>query len=125
LLLMRRGGGPQAGRWGFPAGFVELGESVEEAARRETREEMQIDVVLGDLVGVFSRPDDRVVLIVFTALADGEPQPTEEAPEIGGFAPDAVPWAELAFWSTEAALRAAIQTPPTRDPRPPAVPPPR
>ena len=57
------------------------------------------------LVGVYSRPRDRVVLVVYEATLDGEPRPTPEAPEIRAFAPGDVPWDELAFWSTEQALR--------------------
>lgn len=105
IVLLRRGFEPGAGLWTFPGGFVDLGESVEDAARREVREEIAIDVRLGGLVGVYSRPDERVVLVVFSAVALGEPQTTEEAPEVRTFAPAELPWDELAFWSTEAALR--------------------
>ncbi len=105
IVLLRRGFEPGAGRWTFPGGFVDLGESVEDAARREVREEIEIDVELGELVGVYSREDERVVLVVFAAVALGEPQTTAEAPEVRAFAPDEVPWDDLAFWSTAAALR--------------------
>jgi ADP-ribose pyrophosphatase YjhB (NUDIX family) len=105
VVLLRRGFDPGAGLWTFPGGFVDLGESVEDAAHRETREELEIDVELGDLVGVYSHADERVVLVVFAAVALGTPVPTEEATEVRAFAPADVPWDELAFWSTEAALR--------------------
>jgi ADP-ribose pyrophosphatase YjhB (NUDIX family) len=105
VLLLRRGFDPGAGLWTFPGGFVDLGESVEDAARRETMEELRLEVDLGPLVGVYSRPDEHVVLIVFEAVARGEPQTTAEAPEVRAFAPAAVPYDEVAFWSTAAALR--------------------
>ena len=105
IVLLRRAFDPGAGLWTFPGGFVDLGESVEDAARREAREELEIDVDLGGLVGVYSREDERVVLIVFEARAAGTPRTTEEATEVGHFAPDDIPWDELAFWSTERALR--------------------
>jgi hypothetical protein len=54
---------------------------------------------------VYSRPQDRVVLVVYDAVPLGTPQPTPEAPEIRAFAPADMPWDELAFWSTEQALR--------------------
>jgi hypothetical protein len=54
---------------------------------------------------VYSRPEDRVVLVVYEAMLDGEPRATPEAPEIRAFAPGDVPWGELAFWSTRQALR--------------------
>ena len=84
---------------------VELGETVEEAAHRETREEMEIDIELGGLVGVYSRAQERTVLVVFAARALGIPRETEEASEVRAFAPGELPWDELAFWSTERALR--------------------
>ena len=105
VWLLRRGFDPGAGLWTFPGGFVDLGESVEQAARRETMEELEIDVELTGLLGVYSRPQDRVVLVVFEAIAHGEPRTTDEAPEVRAFAPGDLPWDELAFWSTEQALR--------------------
>ncbi|MEA2385581.1 MAG: hypothetical protein QOH72_5552 [Solirubrobacteraceae bacterium] len=105
LWLLRRGFDPGAGLWTFPGGFVDLGESVEDAAVREAKEELEIDIALTGLVGVYSRPQDRVVLVVYDATLRGEPRPTPEAPEIRAFAPGEVPWSELAFWSTEQALR--------------------
>jgi ADP-ribose pyrophosphatase YjhB (NUDIX family) len=105
IWLLRRGFDPSAGLWTFPGGFVDLGESVENAARREAREELEIDVEITGLVGVYSRPEDRVVLVVYDATLTGEPRTTPEAPEVRAFAPDDLPWDELAFWSTEQALR--------------------
>ena len=104
LWLLRRAFDPGAGLWTFPGGFVDLGESVEEAARRETLEEMEIDVELSGLVGVYSRADERIVLVVYAATALGTPRTTEEATEVRAFAPAELPWGELAFWSTEQAL---------------------
>jgi 8-oxo-dGTP diphosphatase len=109
ILLHRRGYEPGRGLWTFPGGFVDLGESVEDAARREVLEEFLIDVELGPLVGVYTRAEDRVMLVVFRGTPKGTPQPTDEAPEIRAFAPDALPWDEMAFWSTPLALRAALE----------------
>ncbi len=109
IWLLRRTLHEGAGRWTFPGGYVELGESVEDAARRETREEMEIDIELGDLVGVYSRATERTVLVVFDARALGVPRETEEASEVRAFAPAELPWDELAFWSTEQALRDTLR----------------
>ncbi len=109
MILLRRGFDPGQGRWTFPGGFVELGESVEDAAHRETEEELGIGVELERLVGVYSRAGERVVLIVFLARALGRPETTPEAIEVRSFAEAEAPWDELAFWSTELALREAFR----------------
>src|SRR3954447_13758928 len=85
VWLLRRGFDPGAGRWTFPGGFVDLGESVEDAAIREAREEVGVDVTLTGLLGVYSRRGDGVVLIVFTATARGRPQASPEAIEVALF----------------------------------------
>ena len=54
LLMMRR---TDSGHWGIPGGAVELGEVIEEAAKRETREETNLEVVTMSLFGVFSGPE--------------------------------------------------------------------
>lgn len=105
VWLLRRGFAPGAGLWTFPGGFVDLGESVEQAAVRETREELACGVELERLVGVYSRDDERVVLVVYAGRLTGEPSTTPEATEIRAVAPAEVPWDEIAFWSTRAALR--------------------
>ena len=45
------------------------------------------------------------MLVVYAARTEDEPQTTDEAIEVGAFAPTDLPWQELAFWSTELALR--------------------
>ena len=105
IVLLRRGFDPGKGLWTFPGGFVDLGETVEQAARREASEEIKADIELNDLVGVYSRGEERVVLIVFASTIADEPQTTDEALEVRAFAPDEIPWEELAFWSTTNALK--------------------
>jgi 8-oxo-dGTP diphosphatase len=105
VILLKRGFDPGKDLWTFPGGFVDLGESVEQAAHREAQEELQIDIALTELVGVYSRPEDRVVLIVFAATTTQPPKITPEAIEVTRFQPDEIPWQELAFWSTTKALR--------------------
>jgi len=105
LWLMRRGFQPQRGRWSMPGGFVDLGESVEDAARREAREELNIDIEISHLVGVYSRAEDRVVIVVYAATAQDTPEVTEEALEVKAFTKADIPWDELAFWSDALSLR--------------------
>ncbi|MEA2312816.1 MAG: hypothetical protein QOE28_2784 [Solirubrobacteraceae bacterium] len=105
VVLMRRATEPSRGRWTMPGGFVDLGETVEAAARREIAEELGIEVELGELIGVYSSPSDRTVVVVYAATALGEPRITEEALEVQAFGPTDIPWEHLAFWSDERALR--------------------
>lgn len=67
-----------------------------------------MDIELGSLVGVYSRADTRTVLVVFNARALGIAHETAEASEVRAFAPTELPWDEMAFWSTEQALRDAL-----------------
>jgi 8-oxo-dGTP diphosphatase len=105
IILLRRGFEPNRGRWSMPGGFVDLGESVEQAAIRETKEEMGVDIDVLNLVGVYSRSTDRIVVVVYAARTEGTPTRTEEALEVGAFRPTTIPWHELAFWSDDRALR--------------------
>ena len=110
IVLLRRGFDPGQGLWTFPGGFIDLGESTEEAARRETLEEIRIDVTIDGLVGVYSRATDRVMLVVYRASTNGgTPEATEEAPTVQAFRPEDLPWTRMAFWSTTAALKDAMQ----------------
>jgi 8-oxo-dGTP diphosphatase len=101
LLFGRRGpGATAAGRWGLPAGFVERGERVEDAAIREAREEVGLEIALGPLLGLFSESGETVVLAVYAAIADGEPVAGDDLEAVAWFAPDQLP--ELAFARDEA-----------------------
>ena len=97
ILLGRRGPGTrEAGRWSFPAGFVERGEVVEEAALREAKEEVGLELRLGPLLSLISSPDETVVLAVYEATAfTGEPVAGDDLTEIAWFDPDDLP--DLAF----------------------------
>lgn len=96
FLLGRRGEGTrEAGKWSFPAGFVDRGEVVEQAAVREAREEVGLEVTLGPLLGLISREGESVVLAVYAAEADGEPVAGDDLVEVGWFPRDGFPM--LAF----------------------------
>jgi len=72
VLLIKRGHPPYLGKWALPGGFVEIGETVEAAAVRETWEETGLSVKLTGLLGVYSRPDrdprGHTVSVVFTGV---------------------------------------------------------
>jgi ADP-ribose pyrophosphatase YjhB (NUDIX family) len=106
VMLLRRGIEPGRGLWAQPGGFMEIDETVREGAIRETIEETGLIVEPGDIVGLYTRPEAAIVVIAFVArIVGGAPTPTHEALEIRPFAPDAIPWREIAFRTTEWALR--------------------
>lgn len=97
VLLVRRGIEPGAGAWSFPAGYVNRGEVVEEAAVREVLEELNLEVRLDRLVGVYSQAHEPVVLVVYSgSIIGGELAPDNvEVREVGYFPQNALP--PLAF----------------------------
>ncbi len=105
IWLLRRAIEPAYGAWTFPAGFMEMGETVEDAARRETREELNMEIRLQRLLNVYSRPAMPTVLVVYLADAISEPSIGHETLEFASFSATEIPWKHLAFWNTHAALR--------------------
>lgn len=105
LVLLRRGIEPGLGKWSFPGGHVDRGESVQEAAIRETQEEAHLDVRLKSLLGVYSYPRSPNVVVVYTAeVVGGELTAGDEAVEAKAFEASKIPWQELAFMSTKDAV---------------------
>jgi ADP-ribose pyrophosphatase YjhB (NUDIX family) len=95
VLLSRRAREPYAGMWEVPGGFVELGEHPAEAARREAREELGLDIVLTGLVGVYverSRRGGFLEITTYTATTGGTPVPDPaEVTEWRWFGPGEIP----------------------------------
>lgn len=105
VILIRRGIEPGKGSWAQPGGFLEIDETVHEAAIRETREETGLLVEPGEIVGLYTRLEAAVVTIAFEAtIVGGTAAPTPEASEIVAYPPDAIPWAGIAFTTTMWAL---------------------
>ena len=110
IVLLKRGVEPAMGKWVFPGGYVDRGESVHEAAIRETKEESQMDVKLGPLLNVYSYPRSPNIIVVYAAEAvGGELGAGDESVEARVFAPAEIPWNDLAFDSTKDALKDYIK----------------
>lgn len=107
--------------WMLPGGHVNQGEAVEAALRREIAEETGLAATLTGLVGVFSAPGEAVVLLAYTATAQGVPRARGETRAVRVFPPAAIPWAELAYPATAQALALALPRP-AADRKPGAIP---
>jgi 8-oxo-dGTP diphosphatase len=109
VLLAKRGQAPSLGKWSIPGGLVHLGERIEDAVRREVREECGVEVRLLGLCGVIDRvrlaPEDgadpprvhyHYVIIDYAAVIEaGEPRAGSDAAEVRW-----VPIAELHRYDT-------------------------
>ena len=106
ILLCKRGIEPRLGCWTPPAGFMENGETASEGALRETLEEAQARVEIGDLFSMLSVPHVNQVHIFFRArLLDLEFAPGVESLEVALFAEAEIPWKEIAFRTISTTLR--------------------
>lgn len=106
IVLLRRGIEPGLGSWAQPGGFLEVDETVHQAAIRETWEETRLLVEPGEIIGLYTRLEAAVVTIAFEArIVGGTAAPTPEALEIAAFAPEEIPWSGIAFKTTTWALR--------------------
>lgn len=105
-VILQRMHNPGKGLWTFPGGFVNRGEVVSKAAAREAAEEAGIEVKIGQLLGVYSFPENPTVLIVYTGeVAKGEPRALSESIDVRLIGPEEIPYAELAFDTTRAAFQ--------------------
>lgn len=109
IALVLRGENPGKGLWGLPAGFMEINETVEEAARRECLEETGLVVELDALWGVWSfhhqHKNSSGVLVLYAArVIGGEPMAGSDSVEVKFFAPDEISDERLAFETHRAAL---------------------
>jgi len=98
IALIRRRNPPPG--WAIPGGFIDYGERAEDAARREMREELGVDVELVALLGVYSDPtrDPRghTISTVYVGRTSATPHAGDDAADVGVFRAETLP-APLAF----------------------------
>lgn len=97
ILLCKRNIEPRKGYWTLPAGFMELGETVEEGAKREAYEEALADITIDRLLAVYSVARIGQVQIMFRATLEGDFGIGEESQDVQLFDWKDIPWSELAF----------------------------
>jgi ADP-ribose pyrophosphatase YjhB (NUDIX family) len=110
ILLCRRAIEPRRGYWTVPAGFMENGETLQQAAARESQEEALADVTIGSLLSVVHVLHAEQVHVFFRALlAQPRYGVGAESLETVLIAPADIPWADIAFPSTEFTLRRYLE----------------
>ncbi|WP_069188621.1 NUDIX hydrolase [Candidatus Terasakiella magnetica] len=98
FLLCRRAIAPSYGKWTFPAGFMELDETVAEGAKREAYEEAGVDVDIQDILGIYEVPTVGHVMIMHRApMRTPDFKAGVESLEVELFGWDEIPWDDLAF----------------------------
>jgi ADP-ribose pyrophosphatase YjhB (NUDIX family) len=105
VLLTRRSINPGRGLWTFPGGFVDFGESVTDAAMRETLEETGLEVELTGLLNVYTYPGAPVIIVYRARVTGGTLTPCAENDALEWVRTADIPWDALAFPSTREALR--------------------
>lgn len=106
ILLCRRAIEPRYGLWTLPGGFMENGETTTEAAIRETLEEANARIAIGDLYSMYSLPYiDQVHMLFRARLLDPDFSPGVESLEVRLFAEHEIPWDEIAFRPVKYSLK--------------------
>ncbi|CAG0997098.1 ADP-ribose pyrophosphatase [Gammaproteobacteria bacterium] len=126
IVLVLRGENPGKGLWGLPAGFMEIDETIEQAARRECLEETGLAIELDELWGVWSFhhewKETSGVLVLYSArIVGGDPRAGSDSDQVEFFAPNEITDVMLAFETHREAIakwwaRLPHSTPPTRSP---------
>ena len=110
VLMCRRAIEPRKGFWTLPAGYLELGETLEEGAAREAREEAEAMISIEGILGVFSIARIGQVQVIFRAGFRDSGSPAfaagPESLDVRLFAPHEIPWDQIAFPSVHWALNA-------------------
>jgi ADP-ribose pyrophosphatase YjhB (NUDIX family) len=106
VLLCRRSIEPRRGFWTLPAGFMELGESVQQGAARETWEEARARVEILAPYSLFNLPHVNQLYVIFRArLRNLDFRPGPESDAVALYREDQIPWESLAFQTVHHSLR--------------------
>jgi ADP-ribose pyrophosphatase YjhB (NUDIX family) len=110
IVICRRAIEPRRGYWTVPAGFMENGETLQQAAARESREEALIDVEIGSLLAVVHVLYAHQVHVFFRGrMRTASYGAGIESLEVELVRPQDIPWSEIAFPSTEYTLRRYLE----------------
>jgi ADP-ribose pyrophosphatase YjhB (NUDIX family) len=105
ILLCKRSIEPRSGLWTLPAGFMENGETTAQGAARESLEEANAQVEIGELFSLVNLPNiDQVYLIFRAKLLNLDFYPGSESSAVALFHETEIPWQELAFSTVHLAL---------------------
>ncbi|MBT3806754.1 MAG: NUDIX hydrolase [Desulfobacula sp.] len=109
IVLQRRNKEPKKGHWVLPGGFVDRGETLEEAAKREFFEETGLHSKINCLLGTYSYPGEANIIIVYKSdITGGTIRACHESMSIDEFKKNEIPWDQLAFDTTKKALKKYI-----------------
>jgi len=112
ILLVQRAIHPSYGKWVFPGGYVDRGETLEAAALREVQEESGLVVRLTRLLGAYSFPDNPVIVVAYAGdVTGGSLKIDDESLAVRSFPPAEIPWDQLAFPSTVQVLKDYLKLP--------------
>lgn len=107
--MCKRGIEPRANYWTLPGGFMEINETTEQGAIRETWEEARAKVEIVKLHGVYNIPRINQVYFFYLAkMLSPDFETTFESTEIKFCTKDEIPWDDLAFKVVDLALRQYI-----------------
>ena len=106
ILLCKRAIEPCYGLWTLPAGFMENGETLEQAALRESREEANANLELENIYTIISLPEINQVYVLYRAeLLDLEFYAGTESLDVKLFSEEEIPWDKLAFKTIHKTLK--------------------
>jgi ADP-ribose pyrophosphatase YjhB (NUDIX family) len=118
ILICKRAIEPRLGYWTIPAGFMENGETLQEGAARETLEEAEAQVEIGELFAIVDVVRANQVHMMFRARMLNERYGAgHESLEVRLIEPDDIPWDEIAFASVRFGLEAWLEDRRTGQPR--------